>query len=131
MFTDRDTNVVLPGDSRQVCVWPDTILEEYTDEKVKEVEDWFKSELAVRIKVLEFIKTNPTPGESGTGGRMDMLFAIHNEDTARFAIARIQIGAKWLDDMYSSGQGYLYPSRVKDYTFWVTERSINLLEGDE
>ena len=107
----------------QVCVWPGTILPETHIEKfVKHFE-----ENGFRIQHLETLRTGPDRSDAGaeiegTGGRSDVLFAIHDEDVMKFAIPRLQMGIRWIEDVLdneaSSTEHSIYPDRVKEYRSW-------------
>ena len=51
----------------------------------------------------------------GTGGRNDVLFYVASEDIAKFAIPKIQIGARWWEDVVKyNDDSYLYPQEILD-----------------
>jgi hypothetical protein len=57
------------------------------------------------------VKTNPELGETleQSGGRNDLFFFVHDEDVAKFAIPRLQMGIRWWEDVVSYNHGsYLY-----------------------
>ena len=88
------------------------------------LEQFFLEEMGVRVQYLEEVYTAPDmengfPVE-GTGGRCDCLFAVHGDDVAKFAIPRLQMGIRWLEDVYGNGGGSLYPERVAEYQCWET-----------
>jgi len=106
----------------QVCVWPGTIVGE---EKISEFTDWMKEEFNVNVQYLEEIKTNQDVDEfgnpiAGTGDRNDVFFAVKNEDVEKFAIPRLKMGIRWIEDVLSSTnyKSAIYPSRVYDYKSW-------------
>ena len=105
---------------KQVCVWPGTLL---GDSTVAEFEQYFVDTFNVRVKYLEEIVTFPDKDEDGytvdgTGGRNDIFFAVHNDDVMRFAIPKLNIGARWVEDALA-GDGYkIYPAHVLKYTTW-------------
>lgn len=106
----------------QVCVWPGTILPETHIEKFVA---HFK-ENGFRIQHLETLRTRPDHDASGnkiegTGGRSDVLFAIHNDDIMKFAIPRLQMGIRWIEDVLDNEPEdvpSLYPQRVVEYRTW-------------
>lgn len=111
-------NVNLEANYKQVCVWPGTVTEGRIPEFIKFMNDTF----GIRIQYLEEIETNPDV-ENGviveeTGGRNDIIFAVHNDDIVKFAVPRLAYGIRWIDDMYLNNNGYLYPTRVKNYCSW-------------
>ena len=81
----------------------------------------------VRVQYLEEIETLPDRDEDGvedpdTGGRNDLLFAVHEDDVMEFAVPRLQIGIRWIEDAvgeWNNKNGYIiYPERVKEYRIW-------------
>lgn len=114
-------NVTLKEGFVQVCVWPGTLVGK---DNVADFEQFVLDELGTRVQYLEEVTTAPDmrngfPVE-GTGGRNDVLFAVHNEDVMKFAVPRFQFGMRWLEDMYGNGHGALYPERVAEYQCWET-----------
>jgi len=93
----------------QLCVWEATLVGQ---ENIKEFEDFFKKEMGSRVKYLEEVTTLPTPGISGTGGRNDVFFYIHDDDIMKFSVPRISIGVRWWEDVLGNGNGELYPQNV-------------------
>ncbi len=72
-------------------------------------------------------KTGPDRDENGiavpeTGGRHDVFFAVHNDDVMRFAIPRLQMGIRWIEDVLENEaretEHSIYPERVKEYRTW-------------
>jgi hypothetical protein len=113
------SNVALKDGYTQVCVWPGTIV---GADQAAELEQFFAKEMGVRVQYLEDVYTAPDmengfPVE-GTGGRCDCMFAVHNEDAIKFAIPRLQMGIRWLEDVYGNGHGALYPERIAAYQCW-------------
>ena len=103
----------------QVCVWPGTLV---GADKTAEFEAFVLENLGTRIQYLEEVQTAPDykngyPVE-GTGGRNDVLFAVHNDDVMKFAVPRFQYGMRWLEDVYGNGGGDLYPERIAQYQCW-------------
>ena len=107
----------------QVCVWPGTIIK---PAEVKQFEAFFE-ENGFRVQFLESITTSPDLDEEGepvvdTGGRTDVFFTIHNDDVMKFAIPRLQMGIRWIEDVLdneSHAQDHsIYPSHVKEYRAW-------------
>ena len=121
------SNVKLNEGFTQVCVWPETSLGGSTG---KEFEEWVLTNFGTRVQFLETIVTNPDLDSVGdvvpeTGGREDLFFAVHNEDIAKFAIPRLVVGIRWIEDVYGNGGGYLYPARVAEYKSWVAGDGAN------
>lgn len=113
-------NKQLNPNFEKVCVWPGTIVGE---EKIAEFEAWMLSDLHTRVQYLEEVATAPNrdgrhPIE-GTGGRNDLFFAVHNDDVMKFALPRLKLGIRWIEDVYSNGDGaFLYPRRIAQYKCW-------------
>ena len=96
----------------QLCVWPATVVGK---DDIKELENFFKEEMDVRIKYKTEVLTNPDLDEDGnevpdTGGRNDLFFYVHDDDIGKFAIPRLSMGIRWYEDVVSYNDGaYLYP----------------------
>jgi hypothetical protein len=110
-----DTNVELPEEHKQVCVWPGTTIEK---EDIPEFEKWILEEFDTRAKYLETIITKPD--EKGPGGRHDVFFSIHTEDIEKFCVPKMKMGARWLEDVLATinNNKHLYPSRIAKYQCW-------------
>ena len=114
-------NVALNPGFKQVCVWPGCIVK---PDEISQVEELFLNEFDVRIQYLETVVTKPDIGEfgylvEGTGGRHDILFAVHDEDVSKFAVSRLLVGIRWIDDVYGSEGSNIYPRRVAGYKSWA------------
>lgn len=103
----------------QVCVWPGTYLEE---KDVEKFESFFKDAFQTRVQFLEQIETFPSTDDNGndiegTGGRTDIFFAVHNDDVLKFAVKRLELGIRWIEDVLdpSNYQSKIYPDRVYNY----------------
>ena len=79
----------------------------------------------VRVQYLETILTKPDIGRDGepienTGGRSDILFAVHLNDIAKFAVPRLQAGIRWIEDVLAPDnyRSPIYPKRVFQYRTW-------------
>jgi len=112
-----------PKDFEQVCVWPGTIV---GGDKIKKFEKFIADEFnGTRAKYLEEIKTAPDRDRDGfhvseTGGRNDVIFAIHIADVPKFAAARLAYGIRWLEDVLdnerrASPDYSIYPPHLKEY----------------
>jgi hypothetical protein len=113
-------NVKLNDGFTQVCVWEATIVGK---DHIQAFEQFVMDELGTRAQFLEEISTLPDMNMNGypdpeTGGRNDVLFAIHKGDIMKFAIPRFQYGMRWIEDIYGNGNGHLYPDRVREYKTW-------------
>lgn len=100
----------------QLCVWPATLVGE---ENIEKFENFFLTDLNVRVKFLTEIKTLPDLDNDynlipETGGRNDVFFYIHDEDITKFAIPRLNLGIKWWEDVikYNDTSKHLY---TKDF----------------
>ena len=95
----------------QLCVWPATVVGK---DDIKELENFFKEEMDVRIKYKTEVLTNPDLDGDGnevpdTGGRNDLFFYVHDDDIGKFAIPRLSMGIRWYEDVVSYNDGaYLY-----------------------
>jgi len=118
-------SIKLNKDFHQVCIWPGTLIKKFEIEKF---EKDIKNHLNTRIQYLETIKTKPDTDrdgfeEKGTGGRSDVFFAVHKNDVANFAIPRLEIGIRWLEDVLAKGNYRcpIYPDHVYNYVSWLVE----------
>ena len=115
-------NVALKEGFKQVCVWPGTLV---GADSVGEFEAFMLRELGARVQYLEEVQTAPDLANGypveGTGGRNDVIFAVHSDDIGKFAIPRLAYGIRWIEDVYGNGGGDLYPERVQGYMSWDTE----------
>jgi len=103
----------------QVCVWPGTLVGE---ENREDFVDFFKREMGVDVQLLEELKTSPDM-ENGspvpeTGGRNDVFFAVDGKDVGKFAIPRLSMGIKWIEDFIDNGGDELHPERIVEYRTW-------------
>ena len=117
-------NIERKPDYNQVVVWPGTLIKL---EQLPEFKQFILDELGTRAQYLETILTAPdmTDGSpvEDTGGRSDVFFAIHKDDINHFALKRLALGMRWIEDAISEVNGgcVLYPERVKGYCHWDTE----------
>ncbi len=112
-------NVVKKENFNQVCVWPSTVVSEGD---IPKFEKWLQDTFGVRGQFLEDYRTLPTVDEygnavEGTGGRADVLFAIHKEDVGRFATARLEYGIRWIEDAIDNHPA-IYIKRLTKYRTW-------------
>ena len=122
-LTNNSSNIDRRENFTQVCVWPGTIV---TELDIQMFEDYFK-ENGFAVQYLESLLTKPDRNEDGTpvpetGGRHDVFFALHNDDVVKFAIPRIAMGIKWIEDVLDNEaretEHSIYPDRVKEYRTW-------------
>ena len=110
-------NIERKEDYNQVCVWPGTMI----GSEIKKFEKFMLESFKVRVQYLEEIKTLPdTKGDTETGGRIDVFFAIHKDDVAKFSLSRFTIGVRWIEDVLSKEnyRNKIYPKRVFKYKTW-------------
>lgn len=111
-------NVAKKKNFNQVCVWPSTIVSEAD---IPEFIKFFKDTFGVRAQFLEEYKTLPDRDYGliveGTGGRSDVLFAIHKEDVGKFVIARLKYGMRWIEDALDNSPE-IYEERISKYRTW-------------
>jgi len=102
----------------QICIWPGTLIECVgctKEESIKKFEEFFMQEMKAKVKYLEEVKTNPEPDDTTgeTGGRNDVFFAVHEDDIGKFAVARLMMGIRWIEDVIKyNNNAYLYPKDV-------------------
>ena len=106
----------------QVCVWSGMLIERGLE---KEFEKFILEKFDTRAQFLETITTLPnTEGEDSleSGGRLDVFFAVHEDDVVKFAIKRLAFGIRWIEDVLSNMNEYyknpIYPNRVMEYKSW-------------
>jgi len=125
-------NTKLKEGFSQVCVWPACVVVNdnrviSSQEKIDEFEEFMFDQFKVRIQYLEEIKTEPDQdGEKsieGTGNRNDLLFAVHNEDIGKFAVPRLMVGIRWIEDVLAidNYRSPIYPKRIFKYVTWNKE----------
>jgi hypothetical protein len=103
----------------QVCQWANTLVGESEKDKF---EAWMQEQFDTRVQYLEEYTTNPTPDEEDTGGRNDVIFAVHSDDVTKFAIPRLSMGIRWIEDVLDNAKANdelpIYPKHLKDYRTW-------------
>lgn len=110
---------------KQVCVWPGTIIKE---EQIPDFHKFMKDELNTRTQFLETIITKPDVDDlgnniPGTGGRHDVLFAVHSKDINNFSIKRLPLKISWVEDVLSNCNynQKIYPNYIFNYVSWNHE----------
>lgn len=107
----------------QVCVWPGTTG---GAKDPKGFEAFILEEFGARALFLEEYTTAPDM-ENGfpvedTGGRTDLIFAVHQADVGKFAVPRLVAGIRWIEDVLDNenyrGEGSIYPARFVEYRTW-------------
>lgn len=101
------TNIEQLENYTQVCVWEGVVLDQG---EINEFQDWVLKTFNTRAQYLESIVVKPN--------REDVIFAIHSDDTNKFAVPRLQYGIRWIEDVFSNGGGRLYPARFSKYKSW-------------
>lgn len=104
----------------QVVVWQGTVV---GAKNAADFEKFILVQMNTRAKYIMDVYTNPDLNALGepvpdTGGRCDVLFSVHRDDVAHFAVPRFQYGMRWLDDVYGNGGSYLYPREVAELLSW-------------
>jgi hypothetical protein len=102
----------------QVCVWPGSNVGE---DNIELFEKFMMDEFGVRVQYLEEIKTLPDHyGDTETGNRNDLFFAVHDDDIERFAVPRLIAGIRWIEDVLAkcNYRYEIYPERVFEYKTW-------------
>ena len=73
-------------------------------------------EFGARIKFADEVTTLPDVRRGktvpGTGGRLDILFYIHDDDISKFAIPRLMAGISWWEDALSNGDDKIYTDEL-------------------
>jgi len=108
------------GKYNQLCVWPACYLGEYTPEMFVE---FMSEKFGVRIKFAEEVTT--------TGGRIDLLFYVNDDDICNFAVKRLAYGIRWWEDVLDNGQGAEYlEATLKKYPY-TWEKPIEESDNDD
>jgi len=113
----------------QVCVWEGTLVategKETTPEKIEEFEAFFVERFGTRVQYIAEIKTGPNiDGHGnpvkGTGGRNDVFFSVHEEDVGKFAVPRLTVGIRWIEDVLARDnyRHPIYPDGVFALCSW-------------
>ena len=113
-------NIKLKNGFTQVCIMEGAHIGESTK---REFESFMEDNFQVRSQFLEQVETLPDLDRRGipikdTGGRDDIIFAIHDDDINHFITIRLKAGIRWIEDIYSNGHGHRYPSRLAEYRSW-------------
>lgn len=122
-------NIKIEAPFTQVCVWPGTLV---GADQVEAFKQFFLEEFKTRVQYLEEIVTLPDNDDKDnvvpeSGGRNDVLFAVHSEDVGHFAVPRFQLSIRWIEDVLRNEQERIdegkqarsiYPERFKSYTTW-------------
>jgi len=120
-------NIKRKENYNQVCVWPGCIVykDGNVEEKIKEFENFMFQEFGARVQFLEQVVTLPDTDNSGcavpgTGGRIDIFFAVHCDDVGKFSLSRLKAGIRWIEDVLSKGNytSSIYPKRIGEYVTW-------------
>ena len=117
----EEKNIERKENYSQVCVWPGTLLNE---NEIPEFEKWILDQFGTRVQFLETIVTKPDKENGkaveGTGGRHDVFFAVHKDDINKFAVPRLSVGIRWIEDVLDKNnyRCKIYPQRVNEYKNW-------------
>ena len=100
-----------PDGYTQVLIWEGVELPD-----TKEFETKVGEFVRAKIKLLGSIITSPTTvngiPEPNTGGRIDLVFSVHDSDnTPMFAMRRLEMGMRWLEDVLNN-DNYYNPAQV-------------------
>ncbi len=128
-------SVKLKKDFHQVCVWPGTILKKADAREILEFEAGIEGVTDCKIQYLERILTSPDIDINGfevpdTGGRSDILFAVHKDDIMKFAMPKMQMGIRWVEDVLAkcNYRCHIYPDHIYNYVSW-NEDQIEFPKG--
>ena len=60
----------------------------------------FLEHTGIRVKYMTEYKTLPTPGEPETGGRIDVILGVHNDDVGKMTFFKLRTNGdiSWWDD---------------------------------
>ena len=98
---------------------------------LKGLQEFLDKEFA-GVKYVTEIKTQPTPGEEGTGGRNDVIMEVPSEIIGKIAIKRLGYGLRWFEDVVLNAP-YIYSKDIIDkYYSWnkedLGEANVRVLE---
>lgn len=118
-------------DFSQVCLWPGCLVGE---KQIKAFEAFFK-EQGFRVQYLEEVLTYPDLDAGflpvpNTGGRNDVIFAIHSEDIPKFAVWRFTAGIRWIEDVLArhNHSCHMYDcDRLERYMTWDPTESAETI----
>lgn len=98
----------------QLCVWPGTVM---GDSSAEDFEQFFASEMGVRVKFEREVITNGSVERNEPGGRHDVLFYVHDDDIPKFAVPRLGMGIRWWEDVvvYNDGAYPYAPEILQQY----------------
>lgn len=110
----------------QVCVWPGTVV---GADGAGTFEVGMKAMLGVRVQYLEEVLTKPdyegalaNIAVPGTGGRNDVIFAVHADDVDKFAVSRMSAEIRWIEDVLeqqNNNNRHMYDcERLDQYRSW-------------
>jgi hypothetical protein len=109
----------------QVCMWPGVVV---TPEEAEEFVKYIQEQMGVRVQYLEQITTGPSFGDPTSGGRIDTVFAVHKDDTMKFALPRMSLGIRWIEDVLDNEtrrgeergrpSHSIYPEHLAEYRTW-------------
>jgi len=104
---------------KQVVLWPGTIVGK---EKVEDFEKFILEELDTHVKYIEEFNTLSDRDDPESGGRNDVLFYVATEDIPKFAVPRLTLGMRWIEDVLDNEtyrQDYsIYPESMKALRCW-------------
>ena len=86
----------------QVVVWPHTLLGEGNTEQ--DFQQFITDAFGARIKLIGEHRIN--------NDRTDLLFYVHSEDIPKFALARLNWGMRWLEDVMANDGSYRPPLNI-------------------
>jgi hypothetical protein len=113
----------------QVCVWPGTIV---GADSVADFEKFFMEEFGTRVKYIEEVLTKPDwqdRDDPEAGRRNDVVFYVHSEDIPKFAVPRLSLGVRWIEDVLNNEVSHnehqnapemysIYPEGFSTYRTW-------------
>lgn len=92
-----------------------------------------------RAQFIGCFLTKPDIGDGcpvpGTGGRSDLVFAIHEDDMGKFAAQRFGYGMRWVDDVLANetdrGDVSIYVREIHDLKSWTEPTTVEVDEYRE
>ena len=101
----------LTNENSTLCVWLATVV--VTDE-VPDFNKWLADAFSVDGEYAESFTTLPdeTPG---SGGRVDTLFRVANDDVPKFAVPRLAYGIRWWSDYITDSRDIVPKAIIERY----------------
>jgi hypothetical protein len=97
---------------KQLLIWPGTEFDRHKD--VDQLNNFMKTVFGLTNDIVVVGTIRTLPGQDGPGGRSDLFWLVHEDDTLKFGNSkRLGMGIRWWEDVfYNNGQD-IYPADFK------------------